>query len=574
MKLIGHLEAVKNYIFIWRRSAEHYKNQKLHFMIMFLLVVLAAVFATLFPYLMKLIIDQVEQSRASALPAVFSLEHLYLLVIAYACAWLMSELLVWLQNVFSAVLSVNFETALLHSGIENFLGLKKQQQDAIQAASLKADLQRGCAAFFEINYSLFLLLGPLVLQLLFIFIVLFKNINLWFGLFFVSAAVLIFLISFYVSRKSGIYFSQLYQGHNKIDDSVLEKLLNSYEIKIKHAGAYELQRLERQLADYAGVTKRSHLKIGLLMMAQIAFIFCFLLCFMLYTAYMSQRLQISSGDFVLISSYIIQLTTPFLMVSQSLMRVNGNIVALASYRDYFDLERDHYSEEKIQPRPFLYQFSNAELQLGKVTIRNFNYRFLPQKTYAVVGQTGRGKTTLLHYLMGICQLESGQLHYKSADISRQFARDIFKEVSFVGQHPVVFAGTLRENLVYSSAHQYEDAELLAWLRRFNLSALLDKNQIGLDDDLGDLYKKFSGGEKQRIGILRALLAQPKVLILDEPTAALDAETASRVLRLIQQQVDSVIFITHAQSCMQLADEILDLDQLVARQGEPLQPASP
>jgi len=354
---------------------------------------------------------------------------------------------------------------------------------------------------------------------------------------------------------------------------VLEKLLNSYEIKIKHAGAYELQRLERQLADYAGVTKRSHLKIGLLMMAQIAFIFCFLLCFMLYTAYMSQRLQISSGDFVLISSYIIQLTTPFLMVSQSLMRVNGNIVALASYRHYFDLEQDHYSAEKIQPRPFLYQFSNAELHLGKVKIRHFNYCFLPQKTYAIVGETGRGKTTLLHYLMGICQLESGQLHYKSADISRQFTRDIFTEVSFVGQHPVVFAGTLRENLVYNSTHQYDDAELMAWLKQFNLSALLDKNRIGLDDDLGDLYKKFSGGEKQRIGILRALLAQPQVLILDEPTAALDAETASRVLRLIQQQVDSVILITHAQGCMQLADEILDLDQLVARQGEPLQTAS-
>ena len=175
--------------------------------------------------------------------------------------------------------------------------------------------------------------------------------------------------------------------------------------------------------------------------------------------------------------------------------------------------------------------------------------------------------------MGICQLESGQLQYKSLDISKQFARDIFTEVSFVGQHPVVFAGTLRENLVYNSAHQYDDAELMAWLKQFNLSALLDKNRIGLDDDLGDLYKKFSGGEKQRIGILRALLAQPQVLILDEPTAALDAETASRVLRLIQQQVDSVILITHAQGCMQLADEILDLDQLVARQGAPLQTAS-
>lgn len=103
---------------------------------------------------------------------------------------------------------------------------------------------------------------------------------------------------------------------------------------------------------------------------------------------------------------------------------------------------------------------------------------------------------------------------------------------------------------------------MLWLERFKLQSILEKNQLKLNDELGDVYKNFSGGEKQRISLLRAILAKPQVLILDEPTSALDADTATQIMLLIVQQVPSVIMVTHAKDCIAMADELIDLDQIM------------
>ncbi|MBP7880770.1 MAG: ATP-binding cassette domain-containing protein, partial [Acinetobacter sp.] len=74
-------------------------------------------------------------------------------------------------------------------------------------------------------------------------------------------------------------------------------------------------------------------------------------------------------------------------------------------------------------------------------------------------------------------------------------------------------------------------------------------------------KSFSGGEKQRLNILRAVLKKPKVLILDEPTSALDSHTSIRILNFLNEHIETLIVITHAQECKDLADEVIDVEQL-------------
>lgn len=160
---------------------------------MFLLVVFVAIFGTLFPYLMKLLVDQVEQNHHIEIAHLFSIEKLYLLVLAYAAAWLMSQLLSWCQNLFSMIMSVNFETALMYSGVENFLALQKQHQDQTEIGAFLTDLQRGASAMSEMTFAFFMLLGSIVFQLLFIFSVLFKTINIVFSAYFVGAALLVLL---------------------------------------------------------------------------------------------------------------------------------------------------------------------------------------------------------------------------------------------------------------------------------------------------------------------------------------------------------------------------------------------
>ncbi len=562
MKFLLSSQDIQNYKFIWNISKENYKKQRSSMFLMFLLVVFAAFFTTLLPYLLKIIIDYSAHEYNFLLNIQLPFNFLYLLVLAYATAWLVNELCHWTQNIFGAYLMVDFKGSLISAGLKNYLNLKKDAQDQIEAGTVMSDLERGSTAFGEINLTLTFYLGPIIFQLVMIFAVLFTTISLLFSISFLLVAIIIFIVSFYINKRSSSLFDAMYEKDNLVNSHLIHQISNSYEIKVKNAVPFQLSKFNDTLNLYITTAKDRNKKIGLLMISQLFMIFLFLLIFMLFTVFLSTDKQLTAGAFVLISTYIIQLTNPFLAVSQSLMRLNGNFVALAKYRQYFNLKKEQYTSSTIQHSEVIFQFINAKFSLGKRAVDHFNLTILANKTYVVIGQTGLGKTSLMNYLMGVYQIQSGQLFYKNVDISHNFSKHIFDEVVYVAQQPVIFPYSLRENLVYNSQYIYEDSYLIQMLEQFKLSHILKKHQLTLDDDLTEIYKNFSGGEKQRICILRGLLARPQLIILDEPTAALDVDTAKDILAYIQQVVPSVIMITHSPYAMELADEVIDLEKLL------------
>jgi ATP-binding cassette subfamily B protein len=563
MKFLLSSQDIQNYKFLWQVSKENYKKQKGSMFLMFLLVMFTAFFTTLLPYLLKIIIDYSAQEYNFSLDIQLPFNFLYLIVLAYAAAWLANELCNWTKNIFSAYLMVDFKGALILAGLKNYLNLKKNEQDQIEAGTVISDLARGSSAFSEINLTLLLHLGPIIFQLVMIFAVLFTTISLIFSISFLLVAIVIFLVSFHINKTSSSLFNAMYEQDNLVNSHLIHQISNSYEIKVKNAVPFQLSKFNETLNLYITTAKDRNKKIGLLMISQLFLIFLFLLVFMLFTVFLSTEKQLTAGAFVLISTYIIQLTNPFLAVSQSLMRLNGNFVALAKYRKYFNLNKENYTHSIVQDSNILFQFINAKFSLGKRAVDHFNLKILANKTYVVIGQTGLGKTSLMNYLMGVYQIQSGQLLYKNIDISQNFSKHIFDEVVYVAQQPVIFPYSLRDNLVYNSQHIYENSYLLQMLDQFNLLHILKKHQLTLDDDLTEIYKNFSGGEKQRICILRGLLARPQLIILDEPTAALDVDTAKNILEYIQQVVPSVIMITHSPYAMELADEVIDLEKLLS-----------
>ncbi|HEE5793311.1 ABC transporter ATP-binding protein [Acinetobacter baumannii] len=562
MKFLLSSQDIQNYKFIWNISKENYVKQKSSMLLMFLLVLFSAFFTTLLPYLLKIIIDYSAHEYNFLLDIQFPFNFLYFIILAYAIAWLANELCNWTKNIFSAYLMVDFKGALIFAGLKNYLNLKKEEQDQIEAGAVISDLTRGSSAFGEVNLTLLLHVGPIIFQLVMIFAVLFTTISLLFSISFLVVAIIIFLVSFHINKKSSSLFDAMYQKNNQVNSHLIHQISNSYEIKVKNAVPFQLSKFNETLNLYITTAKDRNKKIGLLMISQLFMIFLFLLMFMLFTVFLSTEKQLTPGSFVLISTYIIQLTNPFLAVSQSLMRLNGNFVALAKYRQYFNLNKEQYTYSTVKDTEILYQFINAKFSLGKRNVDHFNLTISTNKTYVVIGQTGLGKTSLMNYLMGVYQIQSGQLLYKNIDISHNFSKHIFNEVVYVAQQPIIFPYSLRENLVYNSQHIYEDSYLLQMLEQFNLSHILKKHQLTLDDDLTEIYKNFSGGEKQRICILRGLLARPQLIILDEPTAALDVDTAKNILEYIQQVVPSIIMITHSPYAMELADEVIDLEKLL------------
>ncbi|MFW1939140.1 ATP-binding cassette domain-containing protein [Acinetobacter junii] len=539
---------------IWRASNQFYKNEKQHLIFLSILVGLASLVSAILPYFIKLIIDQTNKNQ--------SIGYIYILVISYCFAWLLSQILEWVKNALGGLITAKQETSILITGLSNYLRIQKKQQDKIDTGVFNAEAIRASKAFSMIIFAVLLVFVPVILQLFFISYILYLNIGLIFSLGFISAAILLFLISNLINRKSKTYYEPLYSIGNILQGRFLEKINHAYEIKVNNAVDFEVAQFEKSVKRFVDQSFYSHSRIAALMVLQIAFIFLFLLVFLLLSTKLFSLGTITTGDMVMISSYIMMLTTPSLMISQQINLLAGNMVAIEKFYQYLKLEKDQLSDHTFTEEDIAFLFNDAVLEVGGKKTVPFSLKFYKHKMYAVVGKTGTGKSTLINYILGAYRLHAGQLFYKNLDITYAYSNKIFEEVAFVGQSSTISTGSLRENLIYNSQHDYPDQELLSLIDYFELGNILADHHLSLDSEIDEYIKSFSGGEKQRLNILRAFLKQPKVMILDEPTSALDPKTAIKILKFLRDNIETLIVITHFKGCIELADEIIDIEKIL------------
>lgn len=551
------------YLNVWKVLQQYYRHPIRHMLLLGILVASSTLMLVFVPYIMKQIVDLSQSGRASfSWEQLWQWENLYLLAACYALAWFGSNLLQHLSNRYSAFFLISIESALVYKGLENYFNLNFAEQRKIETGVINTDIWRGADAFGQLTFTCLFIMMPLLFEIVMMMVILAQNISLSFAVVFFFFALVTFALTLLIAIKSKDIFSVFYDAHNQINQFFIEKVQNHYDIQVNHAQAYALKQFDQRIQDYRIKKSKAHSRLVVLMLLQVFFVTVFLLGFMLFTVYLFEKNQVSTGDFVLIGSYIIGLTMPMLHVSQSVMRLKGDYISLKKFNSYFQLDQPKLQHTATTPHSSLYRFKHATLNLGKHHLSDFNLEIEPNKCYVIMGQTGIGKSSFMHYLIGIQQIQQGQLYYKNIDISQQFSSHIYPEIAVVSQTPVVYSGTLRENLVHNSRYQYSDAELMQYLDIFHLTGLLAKKQLGLDDELQDRYKSFSGGEKQRISILRALLKKPQCLIMDEPTAALDETTAVELMTVIRQQVGTIIMISHAPYAKQFADHVIDFDQLL------------
>lgn len=179
---------------------------------------------------------------------------------------------------------------------------------------------------------------------------------------------------------------------------------------------------------------------------------------------------------------------------------------------------------------------------------------------ALVGPSGAGKTTLFSLIQRFYEPDAGRIEVDGMDIAglpREFVR---QQIAYVEQDTPIMAGTLRENLTYAAPAASED-EIREVLERALLDDLVAALPDGIDTDAGVRGIALSGGERQRLAIARALLRRPKVLLLDEMTAHLDARSEEKMLRVITEAAAecTVLLIAHRISTVTMADEIVVLD---------------
>ncbi|MCJ1388818.1 ATP-binding cassette permease mdl1 [Xylographa bjoerkii] len=195
---------------------------------------------------------------------------------------------------------------------------------------------------------------------------------------------------------------------------------------------------------------------------------------------------------------------------------------------------------------------------------------IPQGTnVAIVGPSGGGKSTIASLMLRFYNPTEGAIKIDGVDISTMNAKSLRRKIGIVAQEPVLFSGTIAENIAYAKPSATR-AEIVAAARKANCQFIADFPD-GLDTPVGARGGQLSGGQKQRIAIARALVKNPDILILDEATSALDAESETLVnqaLAALLRGNNTTISIAHRLSTIKRSDSIIVLsnDGKVAEQG--------
>jgi len=182
------------------------------------------------------------------------------------------------------------------------------------------------------------------------------------------------------------------------------------------------------------------------------------------------------------------------------------------------------------------------------TLRNVSMTFAAGKVTALIGESGAGKSTLLKLLAGLLKPTAGEIFWNELPTSRMEKSSRLSKISYAPQAPHLFDAPLTEN--FTIFGQLDDARLKKFLSALNLSTL----------DLA-AAQKLSRGQLQRLGVIRALLKDAPIILLDEPTAGLDAVTESKVLALIKScsSRKTIIIATHRAAVIELADSTAVLE---------------
>lgn len=253
----------------------------------------------------------------------------------------------------------------------------------------------------------------------------------------------------------------------------------------------------------------------------------------------------------------------FANAKNALVRLN-ELLSLPIEPRYAMLQNHHASTQSlsIKTKNLVFEYTNDE-----PVLQGINLSIAAGSTVAIIGASGSGKSTLSQLLVGFYPPSSGEIFYNDVDSKEIGFKAIRHEVFVVLQQPLLFNETLRFNLTMGD--ELNDDVIWEALRIAQLSSFVQDLPNALDTQVGKFGIRLSGGQRQRLSIARMILANPKVVIFDESTSALDVHTESALFEALRKFLDekTVIIIAHRLSTVSRADYIYVLENgTIAQEG--------
>ena len=375
-----------------------------------------------------------------------------------------------------------------------------------------------------------------------------------------------------VTLKAFAYIRPIFRERGKINAEVTGRLTETLngvrvikgfnaeqqEIKIFENGVDKLfQNVKKSLTSTSLVTSSGTFLVGLASVGIMG---------------LSGYFNLSPGDFLKFTMFMVFMIAPIVQMSNIGSQLTEAFAGLDRTEELLNIQpEDDGTTRSIQIGTIngniVYDQVSFEYEEGKPVLKDVSFTASPGSVTALVGTSGSGKTTIAGLAASYLTPTKGTLTVDDIDLSKVSLNSYRSQLGVVLQDDFLFEGTIRENVLFPRPGATEE-QLHRAVRAAHVQEFTDRFEKGLDTVIGERGVKLSGGQRQRIAIARAILADPRVLILDEATSNLDTESEAYIQESLRSLMKgrTTFVIAHRLSTIRQADQILVVEngQIVER----------
>lgn len=275
--------------------------------------------------------------------------------------------------------------------------------------------------------------------------------------------------------------------------------------------------------------------------------------------------KISQGEVVALVNYMSQILVELVKLANLIITVTKAIACGNRVQSIFEMETSMVdgNGSKKEDTGYTVEFHNVSMRYkgaGADTLTGIDFKAKPGDTIGIIGGTGSGKSSVVNLIPRFYDVTEGQVMVDGMDVRDYKITDLRDKIGIVPQKAVLFAGTVRSNLAWGKEDATEE-EMQQALSVAQAAEVVDKKDGKLDAEVEQGGKNFSGGQKQRLTIARALVKQPEILIMDDSSSALDYATDAKLRQAIHNMPNrpTVFIVSQRAASIMYADKIIVLD---------------